>query len=256
VSGVLHFIFSTSGAVSALSLAAIWVALQPRSTVARGTAVLVSAAYVVASTYVVPAEIVNVLARPFHRFRAADVRPGRVALVVFGAGDEEIDGWSDRIAVPSGVAAARVLEAWRVYQAVHPDWVISSGGNTDPSDDSEPSSVNMQKMLLQLGVPASRVVLESTSRETHENAVRSAAIVRQLHADSVVLVTSASHMRRSIGAMHAAGIDPVPAIAPDPWLQHGWHDWLEPSNHALYFSGEVAHELIGIPYYRLRGWYR
>ncbi len=256
MSGAVHFVFSTAGAVSALSLVAIWTAVQPRSAGVRRAAILVSIGYVVASTYLVPASAAALLAQPFHRFVSADVRPGRVALVVLGAGDEEIDGWNDRVAVPSGVAASRVLEAWRVYQLAHPDWVISSGGNSDPSDDSEPSSVNMKKMLLQFGVPASRIILESTSRETHENAVRSAAIVRQLHADSVVLVTSASHMRRAMGAMHAAGLEAVPAIAPDSWLQHDWRDWLLPSNHALYFSGEVAHELIGIPYYRLRGWYR
>jgi uncharacterized SAM-binding protein YcdF (DUF218 family) len=256
VTGLLHFIFSTSGAVWALSIVAIWAAVRPRSGAARRSTFAISLGYLLACSYIVPAAITALLARPFHEFRGADVGPGHIAVVVLGAGKEDVPGWDDRMAVSNTVGASRVLEAWRVYQLVHPDWVISSGGNLDSSDRSEPSSVNMRKMLVQLGVPESRIILESTSRETHENALLSADIVRSLHADSVVLVTSASHMRRSIGAMRAAGIAAVPAIAPDSWLRRDWDDWLFPSNHALYFSGEVAHELLGIPYYRVRGWSR
>jgi uncharacterized SAM-binding protein YcdF (DUF218 family) len=114
----------------------------------------------------------------------------------------------------------------------------------------------MKTMLVRLGVPADRIVVESASRETHENAVRSAAILQRLPANAVVLVTSAVHMRRSMGAFRAAGIDAVPAIAPDSWFQIDGSERLTPSNHALYFSGRVVHELLGLPYYRLRGWMR
>ena len=239
-----------------LSLVAIAVSLRPDSPLARRGAIAIAVAYVLASVYAVPAFFSSVLARPYHRFTAADVRRGRIALVVFGAGDEDVAGWEDHVAVPNAVAASRVLEARRVYRLIQPEWIISSGGNPDPADEAEPSSVNMRKLLVELGVPASRIILESASRETHENASLTATILRQLHPDAVVLVTSASHMRRSIGAMRAAGVDPVPAVAPDSWHQHGWSDWVFPSNHALYFSGEVAHEWLGIVDYRMRGWYR
>ena len=239
-----------------LSLVAVAVSMRPHSRMARRVALAVAVAYLLASVYAVPAFVVSVLARPYHRFVAADVRGGRVALVVFGAGDEDVAGWTDHVAIPNAVAASRVLEAQRVYRLVQPEWIVSSGGNPDVADESEPSSVNMRKLLVELGVPASRIILESASRETHENASQTATILRQLHPDAVVLVTSASHMRRSMGAMRAAGVDPVPAIAPDSWHEHGWTDWALPSNHALYFSGEVAHELLGIVDYRVRGWYR
>jgi uncharacterized SAM-binding protein YcdF (DUF218 family) len=160
------------------------------------------------------------------------------------------------MAIPSDVAAARVLEAWRVYRIARPAWVISSGGLPTPDDPSEPSSTNMRDMLVRLGVPAHQIVTESASRETHENALASAAIVRELHADAVVLVTSAVHMRRALGAFRAAGLQATPAAAPDPWFQNTWHAWLLPTDHGLYFSGAVAHEVLGIPSYWLRGWWR
>jgi hypothetical protein len=77
-----------------------------------------------------------------------------------------------------------------------------------------------------------------------------------LHADGAILVTSAVHMRRSLGAFRAAGCDPAAAIAPDPWFQSDWNHLLVPTNKGLYFSAEVVHELLGLPYYRARGWLR
>lgn len=256
MSRAAHFVFSTAGVVWAIALAAIWIAVRPRSVAARRTFLAIALFYVVASIYAVPMAVTNVVARPYHRFTAADLPRGRVALVIFGAGDEVVEGWDEHVAIPDSVGASRVLEAFRVYDLAKPAWVISSGGNPDPDDNSEPSSTNMKMMLIRLGVPADRIVTESASRETHENALESAVIIHSLHADGVVLVTSAVHMRRAIGAMRAAGVDAVPAIAPDSWFQIDRNDRLLPSNHGLYYSGEVVHELIGLPYYRMRGWLR
>jgi uncharacterized SAM-binding protein YcdF (DUF218 family) len=217
---------------------------------------VVAVAYLVASVYIVPSFVASIVSRPFHRFERRDIPRGRVALVIFGGGNENVTGWDGQIAVPSAVTASRVLEARRVYNLAAPEWVISSGGNASPEDEAEPSSVSMKKMLEQLGVPPARIVLESTSRDSHDEAVLIRPMLGTLGADAAILVTSAVHMRRSLGACRAAGWEPVPAVAPDPWYQHDWADWFVPSNHALYFSGEVAHELVGIPYYRLRGWSR
>jgi len=257
VSRFAYFLFSTPGAELALAIAVVALALRPRSIRTRRVALAVTVAYLLVSVYAVPTAVANLLARPYHQFERDDVPSGRVALVIFGAGDEEVAGWDVHLAVSNTVGAARVLEAWRVYQIAHPEWIVSSGGNPNPDAESEPSGVNMRNLLVQLGVPASKIVAESASRETHENALASAAIVRSLHADHVILVTSAVHMRRSMGAMNAAGIAATPAIAPDSWFRNdAWDDWVLPSNHALYFSGEVVHELLGLPYYRLRGWLR
>ena len=251
-----YFLFSTPAAVELFVIAAVWLMWRRRSGVARRTALVIALTYLVVSTYAVPMMIADLLARPFHRFDSADVPRGRVALVVFGAGDEVVSGWQSRIWIPNPVAASRVLEAVRVYQIANPEWVISSGGNPDRDSEAEPSSENMRDMLVNLGVPASRIVAESNSRETHENAQESAKILRALNADGAILVTSAVHMRRAVGAFRAAGWDPVPAIAPDPWFQSDWPHLIVPTNRGLYFSGEVVHELLGLPYYRMRGWLR
>jgi uncharacterized SAM-binding protein YcdF (DUF218 family) len=72
----------------------------------------------------------------------------------------------------------------------------------------------------------------------------------------VVIVTSDTHMRRSIGTFRAVGIDASPAIAPDPHRQAPWWDWATPSTPGLDHTARVVHELIGLPYYWARGWWR
>ena len=92
MSRAAYLVFSTPGVVWAMTLAAIWMLLRPRSVVARRCAAVVALGYLLASIYAVPTFVENLLAQPYHRFENADVPPGRVALVIFGAGDEEVDG--------------------------------------------------------------------------------------------------------------------------------------------------------------------
>jgi uncharacterized SAM-binding protein YcdF (DUF218 family) len=81
-------------------------------------------------------------------------------------------------------------------------------------------------------------------------------LLRRWNAERVVVVTSALHMRRAIGAFRAQGFDPLPAPAPDPERPPTLLGQLLPSRSGLRFSAEVLHEACGIVYYRLRGWYR
>ena len=71
----------------------------------------------------------------------------------------------------------------------------------------------------------------------------------------VVLVTSGTHMRRSLGTFRAQGIRAIPAIARDPYLATSWSDWILPSNLGLWKSSSVMHEILGLAYYTVRGWY-
>jgi uncharacterized SAM-binding protein YcdF (DUF218 family) len=134
--------------------------------------------------------------------------------------------------------------------------VITSGGNLGGDDGSEPSSVNMKRMLVQLGVPADRILMQSISHDTHEETTLLADMLRSLNARHVVAVTSAVHMRRTVGAFRAAGVAVVPAIAPDTKHVEPWWYFLVPTPHGLKFSGQVVHELCGLAYYGVRGWWK
>jgi uncharacterized SAM-binding protein YcdF (DUF218 family) len=86
---------------------------------------------------------------------------------------------------------------------------------------------------------------EEASRDTHESAVNSAAILRSEQLQRVILVTSATHMPRAVAEFRAAGADVVPApvgiaVADD----HGVLRWV-PTVAALVRSQQALYEMLG-----------
>jgi len=76
--------------------------------------------------------------------------------------------------------------------------------------DTPAEGVVMREVLEQeFGVPVKWV--ESRSRNTHQNAVRSAAILKPEEVKRVVLVAHSFDMRRAIAEFEAAGLEVVPA---------------------------------------------
>src|SRR5262245_35491796 len=251
---LLDALFSTTGAAIILFACAIWIVVRPKSAAARRATLAIATFYFVASVYAVPAALSRLLAIGYTPLERLDWPPDQTAMVILGSGVEVIFGWDERISLPNPGAGARVLEAVRVYRLLKPRWVISSGG-ISKGEPAEPSSTNMRDLLVRLGVPEDRIILESASRDTHSEAIEVAAMLDRLGVNRLILVTSAVHMRRSVGAFRAVGVNPVPAIAPDPRFRDTWAVWLVPRNQGLRFSSEVVHELAGLPYYWLRGWW-
>ena len=67
--------------------------------------------------------------------------------------------------------------------------------------------------MAELGVPEAGIIYETTSRNTYENAVNSLDVAVPQPGSRWVLVTSAAHMPRAMGAFEAAGwknITPYP----------------------------------------------
>ncbi len=252
---LLYAIFSARGVVVALAGCAIWIARRPRSDAARRTTMCLGAAYLVASIYFFPWLVGRILTSGYAEYQAPRAH-GRVAIVVLGGGDDTIEGWADRVGILNEASAARVLEAARVFRQMPDALVVSSGGVPPGAGDRVPEALVMRAMLIELGVPPSRIVVETASRDTHDEAVIVGPMLRSRAIQTVVIVTSDVHMRRSIGTFRAAGIDAVPAIAPDPHARAPWWEWTFPSTPGLDHSARVVHEIIGLPYYWARGWWR
>lgn len=251
----LYFIFSASGPIIALCFVAVWLWRRPSSPLPRRLAGALAIFYVLASLSIVPYGITRLLSIGYHQLHAEEVPPGPTAIVLLGGGDQFIQGWTESLTVTTPTEAERVLEAARVFRLISPEWIISSGGEPDPKPYSQPSATTMRDELVRMGVPPGRIVVESTSRNTHDEAVLIVPMLKALEIHHVVLVTSASHMRRSLGAFRAMGVDAIPAIAPGGDPPSKWSEWL-PSPDGLEWSRVVAREIGGIPYYWVRGWWR
>jgi uncharacterized SAM-binding protein YcdF (DUF218 family) len=254
---LVGFVFSVGGLVVFSLLAVLWFSARPHSKLARRVALIVMVFYALATVYATSFGLSRLLVAGFHPLVATDVPPGRTAIVVLGSGSYTMRDWSDNeYSTADAMAASRVLEAVRVYKLVKPDWVISSGGKRRPDDLARATGVAMSHLLLQLGVPADRVVTETSSRNTHDESVAVAAMLPKLNVEHLVLVTSEVHMRRAIGTFRAAGVRAIPAIVREPFPPRSWQDWVVPREEGLWGTSMLAHEILGIGYYAVRGWYR
>ncbi|MGE0702330.1 MAG: YdcF family protein [Vicinamibacterales bacterium] len=251
------YVFSSGGVVSLLGAAALWLALRPHSRPARGAVAALVCFYVIVSTWAITHRATAALGAGFVPLKAEDVPPGTTAIVVLGSGSFTARDWDDgSLSIVDAWAAMRVLEAARVFRLANPEWIVSSGGLVHPEDDVESTGVTMRDALVRLGVPSDRILSNLQSFNTAAEAANVTPLLRRLEVDHTILVTSRFHMRRSIGAFRAQGVEVIPAIARDPASPRSWITRWLPSELGLYEGALAAHEILGIAYYRWRGWYR
>ncbi len=142
------------------------------------------------------------------------------------------------------------MEAARVYRLLGSPMVLVTGGIVVDGQQRDPESVVMSAGLVQLGVPRERIILETRSRTTMEQAVNSAGILRSRGIRRFVLVTDSEHMPRALSAFRAQGLDPVPSVAllrctTPPALIYR----LRPSFEAYLQSDRVCYEYLARLYY-------
>jgi len=110
----------------------------------------------------------------------------------------------------------------------------------------------MRKVLVSEGVPPESIWLENQSRSTRENAVNCQKILQGRGLSRIALVVNASSMVRAAASFRKVGIDVVPAPC---WFNHVETGWgLVPSWSSIQLNGETIHEMVGIVWYKLRGW--
>lgn len=93
---------------------------------------------------------------------------------------------------------------------------------------------------------------EDRSLDTWQNAAMTAAILRQENISRVYLVTHSWHMRRSILAFRAFGLDPVPVPVRPPYRPPFSPRDLLITSSAWFNSYVALHEWVGLAYYSLR----
>ncbi|HTP25745.1 MAG TPA: YdcF family protein [Anaeromyxobacteraceae bacterium] len=108
----------------------------------------------------------------------------------------------------------------------------------------------LKKKVLASGVPADRFLFETRSDNTRENALESSRIVAERGFASILLITSASHMKRGLGSFRRLGLRPDTLPVDEPGHCPGALEWL-PRTGALLESTEALHELVGRIAYRL-----
>lgn len=132
--------------------------------------------------------------------------------------------------------------------------IIFSGGTPTLVFDEVPESQFALRLFESLGLPKGRVIAEDKSRNTIENALFSKAIAQPKAGERWLLVTSAYHMPRAVGAFRKAGF----AVEPHPvdWRTGGTVDALKPFatlGDGLRRTDTAVREWLGLFAYWLTG---
>jgi uncharacterized SAM-binding protein YcdF (DUF218 family) len=97
-------------------------------------------------------------------------------------------------------ASDRLWQALQLYHQKKVKKLFISGGSGKLMHQDETEADKVKTFLISLHVPEDDIILEMTSRNTHENAANTALWLKKHHPNAkCLLVTSASHMRRAIG---------------------------------------------------------
>lgn len=198
--------------------------------------------------------VANAIAVAVERPARDTYRPGVVydaVIVLGGAYDPAASRRSGQVELRDG--AERLLRGWELVRDGHAAHVLLSGGNIDPSPGELPEADAVAGLYRSWGVPPDRIVVEDRSRNTRENAVFTARIVRERGWHQLLLVTSAAHMPRALGCFHAVGL--APDALPVDHRAGDRGEWL-PRADALSLATDMLRESAGRLVYRAVGYAR
>ncbi|MDY0882779.1 YdcF family protein [Dongia soli] len=133
--------------------------------------------------------------------------------------------------------------------------ILISGGSPELNGrEARSEAVLTKAFLAQMGIDPDRMLTDSASRDTYENAQEAAKLLQPKPTDQWLLVTSAVHMPRALGAFSAMNFPVIPypadyktgadaslARLPDTAAQ-GW-----------LYCDVATHEWLGLLAYRLSG---
>ncbi len=118
-------------------------------------------------------------------------------------------GPDDRIYVSSG--ADRINHSLYLYKLGLIRKLVISGGSGRIIDVGMREAEDLAELLVLMGMLREDIIIEKESRNTHESAVNVAKLLQPLARPSdCLLITSASHMRRSLACFRKAGWSCVP----------------------------------------------
>ena len=187
------------------------------------------------------------------RFPRPAAAPAEVTgIIVLGGAVEQELTVAHGIPALNG-AAERMTEAVALALRYPDARLVFSGGSAAMIPGGPTEADTARRLFTSLGLPPERLVLEDESRNTHENAVLTHRLLAPVPGQTWLLVTSASHMPRSVGVFRRAGWQILPwpvnySTGRDPGL---W--WHGPFPSRLNQAEWALREWVGLTVYWLTG---
>ena len=150
------------------------------------------------------------LIRPLEAaYRPLDSAGIKADVVVVLSGGVNDLSWIPAGSEPSSSSLQRLVEGMRLARNLRIPLVVSGGsGALAPTEAREADA--MAALAVKLGYPRGDLVIENRSRNTWENAEQVKGLVS---GRTIILVTSAFHLKRAAGMFRKQGFSVIPAPA-------------------------------------------
>ncbi len=155
-------------------------------------------------------------------------------------------------------SADRLLQAMDLYKSGKVKYFIFTGGSALILKKEKKEGDFLKEYLENIGIRDGKLLIESQSRNTHENAKFTHELLKekQLLDSRFVLVTSAFHMKRAMGCFKNEGINVLPyktnplQVTQKP----DFADCITPSAYVLSSWELLIREWVGLLAYEIKGY--
>jgi uncharacterized SAM-binding protein YcdF (DUF218 family) len=152
---------------------------------------------------------------------------------------------------PSGSYLTRIVTAVRLQKRLDIPVIVSGAeGLEDNAEDKAIKDHIVKRFLIDLGVPAKKIIVEDKSRDTFENAKFTKEICDRSRFKTPVLVTSAYHLKRAVMTFDKAGLKVLPFPAGfESWegKEYKWQSYL-PGDFST--ASIAIKEYLGLVFYK------
>jgi uncharacterized SAM-binding protein YcdF (DUF218 family) len=211
LSKILWFFATPSNLIVGAMIAGTALAFSRRfARFGRGLAALGAAAFLLLATGPGAASLVGVLERRFAPYQS-EKEPPPDGIVVLGGtiGEAEVAPGVWQIVMNEG--AERLTEGMALARRFPNARLVFTGGSAALFHHERTEAQAARDLWRSLGYPVDKAIFEEKSRNTVENAVFTAELVKPKPGERWLLVTSAYHMPRSIGIFRKAGFEVIAA---------------------------------------------
>lgn len=193
------------------------------------------------------------------------------AIVVLGGGT--VTKADPRPTIEVNGAGDRVLYAAKLYREGAADHIVLGGSYISWRDGemltenggSSPASEMADLMVNLLDVPQEALIIQDHSVNTYEEAVEDAKLLKERGLNRILLVSSATHMRRAVPLFEKQGLEVIPAPTDFSFSDQEWENLLRFDSATAYtffiptVSGmeslqNALKEYLGYFVYHIRGW--
>ncbi|MBF0542097.1 MAG: YdcF family protein [Nitrospirae bacterium] len=149
---------------------------------------------------------------------------------------------------PAEEMLVRLFTAYRLYKAQDMPIVVLGYDIDTENTDNKPM---IERFLTDFGVPEDKIIIETSSHDTIENARNAKLICRYMNFQSPILVTSAFHMKRAMLCFKRVGLRVIPVPASFKSNLDAYYYWKSylPKSEYLDKSAIAIKEYVGLMFY-------